>query len=240
MDKAIRDGFLKAHKEVVLMPEEYASANIFYRVSDLTYDAQFFFLMSDLHAHHASPTEWAGTVQRFLHDQSITLPPGALKMRFISNHDTVSWTFDAKRPAVLYGLGHMRALLAICALIDGVPMLYQGDEDPAVYGRKGESNVEFLSSIYQLRRSIPALSRGTADYSSVTATGGVFACLREVSGGKAIVLVSLNPEPVTSTITTPSTISGAWTDRLSGDRMTMHSSLTIPMAPYQVRVFTRL
>ena len=37
----------------------------------------------------------------------------------------------------IYGVERMRALLAVCALIEGVPMLYQGDEDPAIYGGQG-------------------------------------------------------------------------------------------------------
>ena len=43
-------GFLKVDREVVLLPEEYSGANIFYRVADLTYDAQLYFLLVDLHA----------------------------------------------------------------------------------------------------------------------------------------------------------------------------------------------
>ena len=86
----------------------------------------------------------ARSFQQFLHDQALTLPPGALKMRWISNHDTVSWTFQKQRPPA-YGVDRMRALLALCALIEGVPMVYQGDEDPAVYGGQGESSVDFLA-----------------------------------------------------------------------------------------------
>ncbi len=125
-------------------------------MSDLTYDAQLYFAMSDLLDRKATPEEWAGALQRFLHDQQQALPPGALKMRWISNHDTVSWTFQKKRPLEAYGADRMRALLALCALVEGVPMLYQGDEDPAIYGGKGPSSVEFLRRLYAVRNSQPA------------------------------------------------------------------------------------
>lgn len=236
MNRAIREGFLAKQGQVVLLPEEYTGANIFYRVSDLTYDCQLFFLLVDLQAKGASPQEWAESLQRFLHDQQISLPPGALKMRWISNHDTVSWTFQKKRPAEVYGVPKMRALETLCAFIPGVPMLYQGDEDPSVYGGKGVSNVDYLGQVYGLRKSNPALRRGAADYTSVTATGGVFACLRESGANRALVLISLNPAPIRSTVRSPESLAGRWKDALSGESITVKPGARIPFAPCQVRV----
>ena len=238
MDNAIREGFVKAGKKTILMPEEYTSANVFYRVSDMTYDAMFFFLILDLKAKNATPQEWAGSLQTFLHDQSLTLPQGGVKMRFISNHDTVSWTFQAKRPIDVYGIDGMRALLSLCALIDGVPMLYQGDEDPSIYGGKGQSSVGFLSKVYGLRRTVPAIAHGSVDYTSIKATGGVFACLRQSNNEEAIVLISLNLDAVTSKVSLPANIKGRWVDRISGEQMSVDSGCNMPMSPYQVRVLT--
>lgn len=236
MNRAIREGYLQAQREVVLLPEEYTGANIFYRVADLTYDAQLYFLMADLQEGQASPAEWARALQRFLHDQQQTLPPGALKMRWISNHDTVSWTFQKQRPARLYGSGRMRALLALCAFVEGVPMLYQGDEDPAVYGGTGESHVEYLSAIYGLRKKLSALRTGSADYQSAQATGGVFACLREAKEQRALVLISFHPETIESAVTLPAGVSGTWQDALTGETFTASGKLRLPMSGHQARV----
>lgn len=236
MNRAIREGYLRIHPEVVVLPEEYTGANIFCGVADLTYDAQFYFLQADLLARGAPPEQWARAFQQFLHDQQLTLPPGALKMRWISNHDTVSWTFQKRRPAQAYGLDRMRALLALCAFIEGVPMLYQGDEDPAVYGGQGASSVEYLARIYALRKRLPALRQGVADYASVQATGGVFACLRNAKDQQALVLVSFNPESVACTLMPPGRWIGDWRDELSGELLNLKEVLT--MAPYQPRVLT--
>lgn len=238
MNKAIRDGFVNAGKKTVLMPEEYTGANVFYRVSDMTYDSMFFFLILDLKAKNASPQEWANSMQGFLHDQSLTLPKGGVKMRFISNHDTVSWTFQAKRPIDVYGINCTRALLSLCALIDGVPMLYQGDEDPSIYGGKGESSVEFLSKVYNLRKTIPALGGGTADYTSIHASGGVFSCIRQSGKDQVIALISMNPSAVDSVIALPAGMTGQWDDRLSGQQISIKPGCRIAMSPYQVRVLT--
>jgi hypothetical protein len=236
MNRAIRDGFLKVDRQVVLLPEEYSGANIFYRLADLTYDAQFYFLLVDLHARGASPAEWASALQQFLHEQQLTLPPGALKMRWIGNHDTVSWTFQKQRPIRVYGVEQMRALLAICALIEGVPMLYQGDEDPRIYGGQEASSVEFLSRVYGLRKQLPSLGRGTADYAAARATAGVFACMRKAPGQEALALASLNPASVESLVTLPVSHVGRWTDALSGESIPAKRPLRVTMAPWQIRV----
>jgi hypothetical protein len=239
MNRAIREGFLDVDRQALLLPEEYTGANIFYRVADLTYDAQFYFLMVDLQARGASPQEWSAALQQFLHDQQLTLPPGALKMRWISNHDTVSWTFQKKRPIKLYGVERMRALLAICALVEGVPMLYQGDEDPTIYGSQGASSVDFLGRVYSLRKQLPSLRSGRADYEAARATGGVFACLRCAPSEDALVLVSLNPQSVTSLVTLPNPGVTRWTDVLSGESLPDERPSKVAMAPFQVRVFVR-
>jgi glycosidase len=236
MNRAIRDGFRTGGRPVVLLPEEYTGATIFNSVADLTYDAQLYFLMVDLHARQAPPGEWAGQIGQFLHDQQQALPPGALKMRWISNHDTVSWTFQKKRPLALYGVDRMRALLALCALVDGVPMLYQGDEDPAVYGAKGPSSVEWLARVYALRKRLPALREGTADYRAVHASEGVFACVRQNDTQRVLVLISFSPAPVTTHVSGLARLDGGWHDELAGEDVTAGASGQIAMAPHQVRI----
>jgi hypothetical protein len=133
----------------------------------------------------------------------------------------------------------MRALWALCALIEGVPMLYQGDEDPAVYGGQGESSVAFLAHLYGLRRRLDALREGTADYQSVQATGGVFACLRQQGPPQALVLISFNPHAVETEISLPPGVTGLVRDAFAGQRVPWTTPLRISLDPYQTRVLTR-
>lgn len=235
MNKAIRDGYLRVHPNAFLLPEEYTGANIFYRVADLTYDAQLYFLFMDLKDRNASPGEWARAISQFLEDQQQSLPPGGLKMRWLSNHDTVSWTFQKRRPQAIYGVQQMHALMALCALIEGVPMTYQGDEDPSIYKGKGESSVGFLSQINGLRKSLPALREGSADYGTLRVGDGVFSCVRKSSHQTAVVLINLNPNALRCRIPA---WEGSWTDRLSGESFSFEK-VEIPMAPYQTRVLTK-
>ena len=60
MNRAIRQGYASVQPGVVLLPEEYTGANVFCGVSDLTYDAQFYFLQVDLLAGNAPPEQWRG------------------------------------------------------------------------------------------------------------------------------------------------------------------------------------
>ena len=48
------------------------------------------------------------------------------EVRFLGNHDTVSWVWQSKRAVDCYGVGGAKALFALISLIDGVPMIYQG------------------------------------------------------------------------------------------------------------------
>ena len=118
MNRAIREGYLEVQPEVVVLPEEYTGANIFYRVSDLTYDSQFYFLLSELHARKASPEEWAERSRPFSTISSSRFRR-APQMRWISNHDTVLWVFQKARPNKLYGVEKTRALLSLCRLHRG-------------------------------------------------------------------------------------------------------------------------
>ena len=160
-------------------------------------------------------------------------------MRWISNHDTVLWVFQKARPNKLYGVEKTRALLALSAFIEGVPMLYQGDEDPSLYGGQGPLSVDTLARFYHLRKRLPSLRDGSADYSAVHASGGVFACLRACSGSQAVVLVSLNPRGIETKLSPASLLSGTWTDAISGQTVDLHARPGLMMAPFQVRVLTR-
>jgi len=74
---------------------------------------------------------------------------------------------------------------------------------------------------------------------SATATGGVFACLRETLGQSVLVLISFNPQPVASKVTTNRTFPAVWNDELSGERHSLGANQSVVMQPYQVRVLVQ-
>jgi glycosidase len=134
MMRALREGILSKRDDALLLPEEANGPDTFYKYSDITYDFQLLFTFYRLQMAQATPEQWVDNLTRLLHDQALTLPAGALKMRFTATHDTI-FNLGLMRPRDLFGAPRAQALTALCALIEGVPMLFQGEEDPELYER---------------------------------------------------------------------------------------------------------
>lgn len=135
MMQALREGHLAKRDDVVMLPEEANGPDTFYKFSDITYDFQLLFTLYHLQMREAAPADWAANLQTLLHDQSLTLPEGALKMRFAATHDTI-FNLGLMRPRDIWGPARTPAVYALCALIQGVPMIYQGEEDRSLYETK--------------------------------------------------------------------------------------------------------
>ena len=77
----------------------------------------------------------------------------------------------------------------------------------------------FSRALYGLRKRLAALREGTADYRSVQATSGVFACLRQAGPQQALVLISFNPNAVETEVSLPPEVTGLVQDVFSGQRL---------------------
>jgi hypothetical protein len=73
-------------------------------------------------------------------------------------------------------------------------MIYEGEEDAALWGGKFPSSVEFYTRLFNLRRDLEALRRGSAEYRAVRASPGVWTCLRRGGASWALGVVSLWPQ----------------------------------------------
>ena len=60
--------------------------------------------------------------------------------------------WQSKRAVDSYGEGGAKALWAVISLIDGIPMLYQGDEDPSIYLAKGPKLTDFFTRLFHDRK----------------------------------------------------------------------------------------
>jgi glycosidase len=134
MMRALREGILARRDDVLVLPEEANGPDTFYRHADITYDFQLLFTLYELERRRSTPEQWAATLRTLLYDQALTLPAGALKMRFTATHDT-TFHLGLARPMDIFGAARARALLALCILAEGVPMIFTGEEDPQLYRR---------------------------------------------------------------------------------------------------------
>lgn len=170
-----REEMKKYKKEVMLLPE--ATGPWFFRYSDVVYDFPFLFITQGYSLYPRE--EWIRWFREWLEFEKYAYPKGATLMRFVESHDTV-------RFAGLNGNGTFNAFLALCALIEGAPMVYHDGD----VGRG-----PFLKHLYRIRKENDELSIGEAHYLAVEADeGDVFTCLRTLGGRAAIIAINMSGE----------------------------------------------
>jgi len=131
------------------------------------------------------PAEFARGLHRFLEQQMYSEPWETVRLRYVESHDTV-------RARGWYGTGAMRALIALTAWIDGMPMIYH-DADLG--------HGPFISRVLAVRAALPELQDGYVYYGPLEdKIPGVFTCLRKSKVRAAVaksslVLINLNPQP---------------------------------------------
>jgi hypothetical protein len=128
--------------------------------------------------------EFVTRLRRYLHEQHYAQMPDLLRMRYCQSHSTGS-------AELWYGIKPMRAIVALTAWIDGMPMVYHEMES---------GHADVFRWIFAIRREIPELRRGDADYQCVEAPPGVFACLRSDGRWASVVLVNFDSKPVAGEI----------------------------------------
>ena len=154
--------------------------------SDMMFDFSFLNLCHKWR--QESPAEFVAHFQEYLAEQELAEPQGAIWLRHIESHDSL-------RSQLWYGVNGMRAMYALSAWIDGIPMIYQEMEKGHAFD---------LRRINDIRLSRPELSRGKVDYRIVQCdTPGVFTCLRALGDQKTVVVINFNYEPVNARLIWP-------------------------------------
>ena len=115
-------------------------------------------------------------LQRWLDDQRKCFTPGTLWMRYPESH-------DAYPCEEVWGRGGATALFALCAWIEGFPMIMDESEDDAF---------DDYRRILATRRALPELVDGVPDYLDVDAPEGVFACRRDNGRTASVFFVNFN------------------------------------------------
>lgn len=186
--KAAKESMRQVDRDVVLLPE--GTGPMLLENSEIVYDYTLYFTILKHFTDAASPGEWAKRTAMWLEQQQLSWPEGACfgLMRFLENHDNVRYWRYA-------GVGPARALMAMCAWIQGVPLYHHLQE-------VGSSDL--FTRVNALRTQVQELNTGTARYLAAKADKpGVFTCLREDGDRKALVLINLTGETVPTTVSLP-------------------------------------
>lgn len=189
---ALREGFRAGGTSGLLLPENFHPSPAYASVTDVFYDMPLYRAIYDLNHAGVSETEYVTALTEYLiaeHDSSVK---GQLKLRFLGNHDTVTWTFDATRAQELYGIDRAKAMWQAIGWIDGVLYIYQGDEDPSTYHLAGENLEDFFAELISIKREyLP----NTLDTQYIQTESPIFAFYRYDESVTRLVLVNLSDEP---------------------------------------------
>ena len=216
---SLREGFKEGGADVLLLPENFHPSPAYASVTDVFYDMPLYRCLYDLNQRGLSGREYAAAVTEFLNAEHQSSVSGQLKLRFLGNHDTVTWTFDAQRAQTLYGTEKAKALWMMLGWIDGVLYIYQGDEDPATYHLEGENLEAFFTDLIAAKREyLP----NTLDTEYLQTGSAVFACRRFDENTSRLVLVNLSDAETTYTLSASASVLTALGGvTLTGDTVTL-------------------
>ena len=80
------------------MPENFHPVPFYAEITDVFYDMPLFRMMYNLNHSKVSDTEYAQELMRWLDVERKTSVKGQVKLRFLGNHDTVTWTLTPPVP----------------------------------------------------------------------------------------------------------------------------------------------
>ena len=176
--EAVREGFLRGGKPSFILPENFNLIPNYYHCTDLFYGMNLYRAFVELESLlKTDPSEYVLKLTDFLERESWITPENYHKMRFLGNHDTVSWVWQSKRAAEAYGDEPAKALFALISFIDGMPMIYQGDEDLTICGKSGENLTEYFTRLFSDRKKY--LPKGSNVTAYLHSAGPVMAFIRK-------------------------------------------------------------
>jgi cyclomaltodextrinase len=193
MFEKIRAAIQAVKPDAVLIGEVSPDQPIYHEtVFDATYDFGFLTFASSL-----PDSMSANRTASWLNGEIDSYPPGALTLRYLEDHD-LNYTAASK-----YGPAGDRAFAAFIFTVNGVPMIYNGQEVGNVIAQPGpwmsldwNANPQaaqftsFYTKLIHIRLTYPALQRGATV--PVNSTNGRVAAYARVLTGAAPVLVVIN------------------------------------------------
>jgi glycosidase len=183
------------------LPEHHAKA------FDLTYSWTIYDVLDPL----LSGARPAGVLEEIFRTESLQFPTGSLRLRFNTNHDKNAW--DA--PAVTkFGEDGLRLTAVLVNTIPGVPLIYNGEEaanDRKLslfekvsidWGKSPEMRALY-TQLNRLRKTHPALSRGSLLRLETDRTDRVYAFARVAGKDRVITVLNFSQEPLLTSVRVP-------------------------------------
>lgn len=194
ISQTIRDAFIHMNKKPLILPENFNPLPQYYPATDLFYDMPLYRALVEMLESDLEPAVYVQTLTRWLDRENQMTPERLVKLRFLGNHDTVSWVFTKARAVRTYGEEKAKVLWTLCSLIDGIPMLYQGDEDPRLCHQEDLPQLgDFFRELFAVRSQYLSNDWSTRYIYTRTA---VLAFVRELDDRKLLVMLNFSDGPV--------------------------------------------
>jgi glycosidase len=185
---------------------------------------------------------------RLYFEKDKTYPANAYRMMFTSNHDENSWNGTE-----MERMGDARFALAVmAATIDGMPLIYNGQEtsldrrlkffDKDSIGWQKMDLVDFYTKLNELHHSNQALwgGRSGGDLQILSPTGEehMLVFVREKGKHKVLVAINLSPEKGSVTVN-DERLCGKYTHQFSGKKQKVGKTLSLELKPWEYVVLTK-
>lgn len=194
--------------------------DIFGVTSDAVYD--FSGCYNVFHAvRFRSAEDFVSNVRQWLYESRLGAVEGLLRLRHSESHDSL-------RSQLWYGVKPARAVVALTAFIDGIPLLFQGQD---------VGNLEEYHRIFAVRSALPEMQNARYDYRSVAVPPGVFAAAYEKDGLKSVGLINFNDTPVRFRLAVPDTKTVTNMFRAESQNVSADGTVTVALAPFEYTVF---
>ncbi|MHB8903426.1 MAG: alpha-amylase family glycosyl hydrolase, partial [Thermoguttaceae bacterium] len=165
-------------------------------------------------------------------------------IRFIDNHDIANDAYD-NRIEKAWGTRRVGAALVIMFTIDGVPMLYNGQEvaDTArhsIFARlpidwgygdtpAGKARLAFCRELCRMRHAEPALTQGEVVWLDNDAPDAALSFLRQTPGQEILSVVSLSGDRQKVEVRLPEPVAKSFTPLLTEEAKVEKSSHTLSL-----------
>ncbi len=200
-----RDRIEKIRPDAAMLAEGYRPQNTV-KAFDLNYGFKWYAAVKNVY----EKDQPASSLRKEWETNVSTQPKGAMFIHYIDNHDISNDCYYNRIEEKWTSRG-AAAALAMNFTLEGVPMLYNGQEvtDTArhsIFGKlpvawdlgntsAGKERFAFCQKLISTRLAEPALLKGTTVWLDNNAPDAVLSYARELNGERIIVVINLHSEP---------------------------------------------
>lgn len=237
----LRQEIQKIYPEFIMVAE-WEDPEMHLNSFDVTYDWVLYYRLYEVYNDSASAADAANLIAK----RTIDFPKNALRLRFLENHDQARATYK-------FGANSYRPYAAITFTLDGVPLLYNGqetgdskhltlfDKNAINWKVKGANETrKFYRSLITLRKENDVFTEGNTQIVENDKPEHILSFSRSLKDKKAVVVLNLKDFDSAVSLKLPVDKNTTWTEfniqKLTEDK-TQLSKWDLIIPPYGGKIF---